>query len=96
MPPSIVINDIIIKYDNIIPSMNKAFLVLAIIKLLLVPSIVNAKNNVIFAGFSFGSILPENTISNGIFKENGGLLYINKLLVNKTKKLTNESFSINF
>ena len=76
--------------------MNKVFLLLAITKLLLVPSIVNAKNNVIFGGFSFGSILPENTISNGIFKENGGLLYINKLLVNKTKEITNESFSINF
>ena len=76
--------------------MNKVFLVLTIIKLLLVPSVVNAKNNVVFGGFSFGSILPENTISNGIFKENGGLLYINKLLVNKTKEITNESFSINF
>ena len=67
--------------------MNKVFLVFAITKLLLVPSMVNAKNNVIFGGFSFGSILPENTISNGIFKENGGLLYINKLLVNKTKEI---------
>ena len=74
--------------------MNKVFLLLAITKLLLVPSIVNAKNDVVFGGFSFGSILPENTISNGIFKENGGLLYINKLLVNKTKEITNESFSI--
>ena len=62
----------------------------------LVSSISNAKNNVIFGGFSFGSILPDETISNNIFKENGGLLYINKLLVNKTKEISNNSFLINF
>ena len=76
--------------------MNKVFLVLVIICFSLVSSISNAKNNVIFGGFSFGSILPDETISNNIFKENGGLLYINKLLVNKTKGISNNSFSINF
>ena len=76
--------------------MNKVFLVLVIICFSLVSSISNAKNNVIFGGFSFGSILPDETISNNIFKENGGLLYINKLLVNKTKEISNNSFSINF
>ena len=76
--------------------MNKVFLVLVIIYFSLVSSISNAKNNVIFGGFSFGSILPDETISNNIFKENGGLLYINKLLVNKTKEISNNSFSINF
>ncbi len=76
--------------------MNKVFLVLVISCFSLVSSISNAKNNVIFGGFSFGSILPDETISNNIFKENGGLLYINKLLVNKTKEISNNSFSINF
>ena len=69
---------------------------MVIIYFSLVSSISNAKNNVIFGGFSFGSILPDETISNNIFKENGGLLYINKLLVNKTKEISNNSFSINF
>tara|TARA_B100001540_G_scaffold241097_1_gene215837 strand:+ start:1403 stop:2557 length:1155 start_codon:yes stop_codon:yes gene_type:complete len=76
--------------------MNKVFLVLVIIWFSLVSSITNAKNNVIFGGFSFGSILPDDTISNNIFKENGGLIYINKLLVNKTKEISNNSFLINF
>ena len=56
----------------------------------------NSKIPVIFGGFSFGSILPKDTYSNIIFKENGGLLFINKKLVEETKKLNNESFSINF
>ena len=56
----------------------------------------NSKIPVIFGGFSFGSILPKDTYSNTIFKENGGLLFINKKLVEETKKLNNDSFSINF
>ena len=56
----------------------------------------NSKIPVIFGGFSYGSILPKDTYSNTIFKENGGLLFINKKLVEETKKLNNDSFSINF
>ena len=46
--------------------------------------------------FSFGSILPKDTITNTIFKDNGGIFFINKLLVEKTKEISNESFLVDF
>ena len=76
--------------------MNKVFLILGILFFSLISWVANAQNKVIFGGFSFGSILPQDTITNSIFKENGGMLFINKLLVEKTKKISNESLSIDF
>ena len=76
--------------------MNKVFLILGILFFSTISWVANAQNKVIFGGFSFGSILPKDTITNTIFKENGGMLFINKLLVEKTKEISNESFSIDF
>jgi len=76
--------------------MNKVFFILVTLYISSISIAATAKNNVIFGGFSFGSIIPEETISNSIFIENGGLLFINRLLVEKTKEISNESFSIDF
>jgi len=69
--------------------------------LLLFPLIVNtiharAKIQVYDGGFSFGSILPNETITNSLIKDNGGVSYINQLLVNKSKSLSNESFELKY
>ena len=69
--------------------------------LLLFPLIVNtiharAKIQVYDGGFSFGSILPNETITNSLLKDNGGVSYINQLLVNKSKSLSNESFELKY
>lgn len=76
--------------------MNKVFLAIGILIFSTISLVANAQNKVIFGGFSFGSILPKDTITNTIFKENGGVLFINKLLVEKTKEISNESFLIDF
>ena len=76
--------------------MNKVFLILGILFFSSISWVANAQNKVIFGGFSFGSILPKDTITNTIFKENGGMLFINKLLVEKTKEISNESFLVDF
>ncbi len=77
--------------------MRKVFLLF----LLLFPLIVNtiharAKIQVYDGGFSFGSILPNETITNSLLKDNGGVSYINQLLVNKSKSLSNESFELKY
>ena len=76
--------------------MRKAFLILFFLNIITSFTKVEAKIPVIFGGFSFGSTLPQETLSNSIFNDNGGILFINKLLVKKTKELTNESFSVNY
>ena len=76
--------------------MNKVFLILVTLFFSLISLVANAQNKVIFGGFSFGSILPKDTITNSILKENGGMLFINKLLVEKTKEISNESFLVDF
>ena len=76
--------------------MNKVLFTLIILYFSSISIVAKAQNNVIFGGFSYGSILPKDTISSSIFKENGGLLFINKLLIEKTKDISNDSFLINF
>ena len=76
--------------------MNKVLLTLIILFFSSISIVAKAQNNVIFGGFSYGSILPKDTISSSVFKENGGLLFINKLLIEKTKDISNDSFLINF
>jgi len=81
---------------NINLIMNKVFLILGILFFSTISWVANAQNKVIFGGFSFGSILPKDTITNTIFKENDGMLFINKLLIEKTKEISNESFFVDF
>lgn len=55
-----------------------------------------AKINVVDAGFSFGSILPKDTITNSLLQDHGGIIYLNKLLTNTSKNLSNESFELTY
>ena len=77
--------------------MRKAYSILLLFFLLLVNTIhARAKIQVYDGGFSFGSILPNETITNSLLKDNGGVSYINQLLVNKSKNLSNESFELKY
>ena len=77
--------------------MRKAYSILLLFFLLLVNTIhARAKIQVYDGGFSFGSILPNETITNSLLKDNGGVSYINQLLVNKSKSLSNESFELKY
>jgi len=69
--------------------------VLVIFSVIKIP-ISLAKIQVFDGGFSFGSILPETTLTNNLLANNGGAQYLNKLLVAKTKELSNDSFSLNY
>lgn len=69
--------------------------VLVIFSVIKIP-ISLAKIQVFDGGFSFGSILPETTLTNNLLANNGGSQYLNKLLVAKTKNLSNDSFSLNY
>jgi hypothetical protein len=69
--------------------------VLVIFSVIKIP-ISLAKIQVFDGGFSFGSILPETTLTNNLLTNNGGSQYLNKLLVAKTKNLSNDSFSLNY
>ena len=77
--------------------MRKVYLTFLIFFLLLVNTIhARAKVQVYDGGFSFGSILPNETITNSLLKDNGGVSYINQLLVNKSKVLSNKSFDLSY
>ena len=55
-----------------------------------------AVSNVIYGGFSFGSILPENTISKFIHDRSNGQSLIDKVLLETSKKINNKSFKISY
>jgi hypothetical protein len=75
--------------------MRKVYLTFLIFFLLLVNTIhARAKIQVYSGGFSFGSILPNETITNSLLKDNGGIEYLDQLLLKKLKNLSNESFQL--
>lgn len=76
--------------------MRKAYSILFFFLLLVNTIHARAKIQVYDGGFSFGSILPNETITNSLLKDNGGVSYINQLLVNKSKSLSNESFELKY
>ena len=77
--------------------MREVYLLLLLLFFLIVNTIhARAKIQVYDGGFSFGSILPNETITNSLLKDNGGVSYINQLLVNKSKSLSNESFELKY
>ena len=76
--------------------MRKAYSILLFFLLLVNTIHARAKIQVYDGGFSFGSILPNETITNSLLKDNGGVSYINQLLVNKSKSLSNESFELKY
>ena len=55
-----------------------------------------AKSNVIYGGFSFGSILPENTLTKYVHDRSNGQSMIDKALLNTVKKINNKSFDVSF
>ena len=55
-----------------------------------------AVSNVIYGGFSFGSILPENTISKFIHDRSNGQSLIDKVLLDTSKKINNKTFKISY
>ena len=76
--------------------MRKAYSILLFFLLLVNTIHARAKIQVYDGGFSFGSILPNETITNSLLKDNGGVSYINQLIVNKSKSLSNESFELKY
>jgi len=77
--------------------MRKVYLTFLLFFLLFVNTIhARAKIQVYAGGFSFGSILPNETITNSLLKDNGGIAYLDKLLRNKLKNLSNESFELKY
>ena len=56
----------------------------------------SAISNVVYGGFSFGSILPENTITKFLHDRSNGQSLIDKVLLDTSKKINNESFKISY
>ena len=57
---------------------------------------LEAKIKVTFGGFSFGSLIPENTYTYNIHKGKGEQSIIDRIILEKTKNINNESFDIYF
>ena len=55
-----------------------------------------AKSNVTYGGFSFGSILPENSLTRFVHDRSNGQSIIDKALLDAVKKINNESFNVSF
>ena len=57
---------------------------------------VNAENKIIYGGFSYGSILPENTLTKYIHDRTNGQSIIDKILLKTSKKINNKTFRLSF
>ena len=55
-----------------------------------------AKSNVTYGGFSFGSILPENSLTRFVHDRSNGQSIIDKALLDAVKKINNKSFNVSF
>jgi len=55
-----------------------------------------AKSNVTYGGFSFGSILPENSLTKFVHDRSSGQSIIDKALLDAVKKINNKSFDVSF
>ena len=55
-----------------------------------------AKVDVIYGGFSYGSIIPDNSYTKIIHNRSKGLSFVDKNLLNTTKKINNNSFEISY
>ena len=56
----------------------------------------HAENKVIYGGFSYGSILPENTFTKYVHDRSNGQSEIDKLLFEASKKINNNSFKLSY
>ena len=55
-----------------------------------------AKEDVIYGGFSYGSIIPDNSYTKFLLKRNKGLSFLEKIFLDTTKKINNNSFKISY
>ena len=55
-----------------------------------------AKVNVIYGGFSYGSIIPDNSYTKFLHDRNSGQSFVDKVLLSTTKKLNNNTFKISY
>ena len=55
-----------------------------------------AENKIIYGGFSYGSILPENTFTKYVHDRSNGQSEIDKLLFEASKKINNNSFKLSY
>ena len=55
-----------------------------------------AKSNVTYGGFSFGSILPKNSLTKFVHDRSNGQSIIDKALLDAVKKINNKNFNISF
>jgi hypothetical protein len=55
-----------------------------------------AKENVIYGGFSYGSIIPDNSYTKFLHNRSKGQSFVDKNLLNTTKKINNNSFEISY
>ena len=76
--------------------MQKKIIFFQLLFLLLFSTHLEAKIKVFFGGFSFGSLIPENTYTYNIHRGIGEPSMIDKIMLEKTKNINNESFDIHF
>ena len=55
-----------------------------------------AKENVIYGGFSYGSIIPDNSYTKFLHNRSKGQSFVDKNLLNTIKKINNNSFEISY
>lgn len=53
-------------------------------------------NTLHYGGFSFGSLIPEKTYTHMLQKKADNKFFINKLILESTKKINNDSFKISY
>ena len=64
--------------------------------LFLVTSKAQAITNVTYGGFSYGSILPENSLTRFVHDRSNGQSVIDKALLQTVKKINNQSFQLSY
>ncbi len=64
--------------------------------LFLVASKAQAITNVTYGGFSYGSILPENSLTRFVHDRSNGQSVIDKVLLQTVKKINNQSFQLSY
>ena len=69
---------------------------LAILVLFLCISGANGSTNIIYGGFSYGTVIPEDTITKYVHDRSNGQSSIDKVLINTIKNLDNKSFTISY
>ena len=67
-----------------------------VIMLFLLATKAQAITNVTYGGFSYGSILPENSLTRFVHDRSNGQSVIDKALLQTVKKINNQSFQLSY